>query len=346
MKSNKLVALCSCPTVLQMMGEKNVGVVTTAQTIRKMHTTHGLSEETIYTAIEKLDEPAYVFKDKEGSYVFIPGVIAKNAKGNDSDIEIPIILERAKDGSHYVASAYALDDFQKIESWIKNGKLVYAKTLQAQPSTNGVREVTPNFEHLVVGLSSTDNLLTGTDLVNFKFAAKGISDSFSAGDAEAASLSLRRRVDRNINSLLNERETTLARVSNYIKREADRTANIMGSDTELQRAGVHFAQANAIINAWTPTSSPKTSSAKTPQNTAASATCATSSTNTSQSPAKANYPCAATPSKPPSANASKHNSPQHAKPPPTPRRTGEPPSPPTGSRGESTNMKRRIWQCR
>lgn len=249
MKSNNLVALCSCPTVLQMMGEKNVGVVTTAQTIRKMHTTHGLSEETIYTAIEKLDEPAYVFKDKEGSYVFIPGVIAKNAKGNDSDIEIPIILERAKDGSHYVASAYALDDFQKIESWIKNGKLVYAKTLQAQPSTNGAREVTPNFEHLVVGLSSTDNLLTGTDLVNFKFAAKGISDSFPAGDAEAATLSLRRRVDRNINSLLNEKETTLARVSNFIRKEAARTEKIMGNDTEMQRAGVHFAQANAILNA-------------------------------------------------------------------------------------------------
>ena len=178
MKSTKLVPLCSCPTVLQMLGEKNVGVVTTAQTIRKMHTTHGLSEETIYTAIEKLDEPAYVFKDKAGSYVFIPGVIAKNTKGNDSDIEIPIILERAKDGSHYIASAYALDDFQKIESWIKNGKLVYAKTLQAQPSTNGAREVTPNFEHLVVGLSSTDNVLTGTDLVNFKFLTGGISDSF------------------------------------------------------------------------------------------------------------------------------------------------------------------------
>lgn len=64
-----------------------------------------------------------------------------------------------------------------------------------------------------------------------------------------ASLSLRRSPDLNASALLNERETTLARVSNYIKREADRTANIMGRDTELQRAGVAFAQANAIINA-------------------------------------------------------------------------------------------------
>lgn len=64
-----------------------------------------------------------------------------------------------------------------------------------------------------------------------------------------SSLSLRRRVDRNINSLLNEKETTLARVSNFIRKEAARTEKIMGGDTELQRAGVHFAQANAILNA-------------------------------------------------------------------------------------------------
>lgn len=64
-----------------------------------------------------------------------------------------------------------------------------------------------------------------------------------------ATFSLRRRVDRNINSLLNEKETTLARVSNFIRKEAARTEKIMGGDTELQRAGVHFAQANAILNA-------------------------------------------------------------------------------------------------
>lgn len=150
-------------------------------------------------------------------------------------------------------------------------------------------------------------------------------DAYSQQETSVSSLSLRRRVDRNINSLLSERETTLARVSNYIKREADRTANIMGKDTELQRAGVALHRPTPSSTRWTPTSFPKNSSAKTPQNTAASATCATSSTNTSQSPAKA-------------------NSPPHAKPPPTPHRTDEPPSPPTRSRGESTNMKRRIWQ--
>ena len=74
-------------------------------------------------------------------------------------------------------------------------------------------------------------------------------DAFSQPETSVSSLSLCRSPDRNASALLNERENTLARVSNYIKREADRTANIMGGDTELQRAGVHFAQANAILNA-------------------------------------------------------------------------------------------------
>ncbi|MBQ8517323.1 MAG: hypothetical protein IJ498_07070 [Akkermansia sp.] len=61
--------------------------------------------------------------------------------------------------------------------------------------------------------------------------------------------SLRRRPDRNTAALLNEQETTLLRVANYIKREAQRTARVLGADTEKLRAGVHYAQATAIITA-------------------------------------------------------------------------------------------------
>lgn len=64
-----------------------------------------------------------------------------------------------------------------------------------------------------------------------------------------ASFSLRRRPERNAAALLNERETTLLRVSNYIKREAQRTARVLGADTEKLRAGAHYAQATAIITA-------------------------------------------------------------------------------------------------
>ena len=78
---------------------------------------------------------------------------------------------------------------------------------------------------------------------------KPITSQQETSVSPTATLSLRRRVDRNINSLLNEKETTLARVSNFIRKEAARTEKIMGGDTELQRAGVHFAQANAILNA-------------------------------------------------------------------------------------------------
>lgn len=76
-----------------------------------------------------------------------------------------------------------------------------------------------------------------------------MEDGWEEYNDPTATFSLRRRVDRNINSLLNEQETTLARVSNFIRKEAARTEKIMGGDTELQRAGVHFAQANAILNA-------------------------------------------------------------------------------------------------
>ncbi len=83
----------------------------------------------------------------------------------------------------------------------------------------------------------------------FKTYFEEAPESPSQQETSDSSLSLRSSPDLNAYALLNERETTLARVSNYIKREADRTANIMGNDTELQRAGVAFAQANAIINA-------------------------------------------------------------------------------------------------
>ena len=64
-----------------------------------------------------------------------------------------------------------------------------------------------------------------------------------------SSLSLRRRPDRNLASILSNREKTLLQVSTYIKRHANRTARVIGADSDKLRAGVHFAQANAIIAA-------------------------------------------------------------------------------------------------
>lgn len=64
-----------------------------------------------------------------------------------------------------------------------------------------------------------------------------------------ATFSLRRRPDRNLASILSNREKTLLQVSTYIKRHANRTARVIGADSDKLRAGVHFAQANAIIAA-------------------------------------------------------------------------------------------------
>ena len=74
-------------------------------------------------------------------------------------------------------------------------------------------------------------------------------ESPSQQETSVSSLSLRRPIERNYATLLRERDATLLRVSNYIKRHAQRTARVIGADTDKKRAGVAFAQANAIIAA-------------------------------------------------------------------------------------------------
>lgn len=96
------------------------------------------------------------------------------------------------------------------------------------------------------------NITLGDALSNVKGKIKGMPEIIktpSQQETSVSSLSLRRRPERNAAALLNERETTLLRVSNYIKREAQRTARVLGADTEKLRAGAHYAQATAIITA-------------------------------------------------------------------------------------------------
>lgn len=71
----------------------------------------------------------------------------------------------------------------------------------------------------------------------------------SQQETSVSSLSLRRRPDSNLASILSNREKTLLQVSTYIKRHANRTARVIGADSDKLRACVHFAQANAIIAA-------------------------------------------------------------------------------------------------
>ena len=64
-----------------------------------------------------------------------------------------------------------------------------------------------------------------------------------------ATFSLSRNPEENRSTILSDREQTLTRVTNFIKREANRTARVLGADTDKRRGGVHFAQGQAIIHA-------------------------------------------------------------------------------------------------
>lgn len=265
LKQNRILPLCSCPVILPILGEKNVDVVTEARTLRKIGNQHHLSADEIYSVIQKLDHPEYVFKDTDESYIFIPGVIAKNDAGKDSDVETPIKLERTKNGEHYLASAYPLEHLDKIKSLLDKGKLVYVRTKNATPNTNGVPAVTQDFERLVRGSGFNDNILTEEDIVNYNFATLGISDSFTAAQASdlftdgtlQAENAIVTQPDANF-SIKPAAAATLdrftvdplgERIIHHIRTESRRYARLLGDKTPYQQAVNAVQSAASIISA-------------------------------------------------------------------------------------------------
>ncbi len=254
LKSKERVELCTLPRVLSALGENAPGIYTRAETLLKLAHKHHLSDQEIEDAIKALDDPLLVIKESATSYIFYLPIEAKNKAGQLSPVMAALRMRRDDSSGHYLMSAYPLENTQKIEERIRRQDVVYSKYDKATLSnSNAPSPFKPDLVRLMVKHGFTDNVLTEEDIVNFKFLTQGFSDSSdsypSQQETSVSSLSLRRSTERNATALLNERETTLLRVANYIKREADRTANVMGKDTELQRAGVAFAQANAIINA-------------------------------------------------------------------------------------------------
>lgn len=201
----------------------------------------------LVTALKAAESERY--SEKKGNKMLfdrlgVRTVVAENPNGS-KPIVTGFVLVSAGDESHAAlphTNFYALDELGSVQ-------LVGASAQRALALFDKIVNDNPtNWEQII---SATIEELKRKQTVFKRGESYNGSplDAFSQQETSVSTLSLRRRVDRNINSLLNERETTLARVSNYIKREADRTANIMGRDTELQRAGVAFTQANAIINA-------------------------------------------------------------------------------------------------
>ena len=82
-------------------------------------------------------------------------------------------------------SAYPLKSTQKIEEEIGRGHPVYSKYNKAALSnSNAPSPFKPDLMRLLVNRGFTDNVITEEDIVNYNFATRGISDSFTALDAD------------------------------------------------------------------------------------------------------------------------------------------------------------------
>ncbi|MBQ7023460.1 MAG: hypothetical protein IJN29_07760 [Akkermansia sp.] len=126
MDAKEHVRLCTMPTVLRMLGEPEGDVYTLPGTISKLVYTHNLAHPEVYRAVEELEDPLFVFRDTEKSYLFVLEMQATNNKGEKSNVAVAIQLQRSESG-HYLMSAYPLDALDKITKLEKLKALVYSK---------------------------------------------------------------------------------------------------------------------------------------------------------------------------------------------------------------------------
>ena len=179
MKSKARIELCTLPSVLAALGENAPGIYNRAETIYKLAHKHKLTDEEIETIIKSLDDPLLVIKESSSSYIFYLPVEAKNKAGNMSPVMAALRMHRDAESGHYMMSAYPLENTQKIEERIRRHDVVYSKYDEATLSnSNAPSPFKPDLVRLMVKHGFTNNALTEKDIVHFKFAAQGISDSF------------------------------------------------------------------------------------------------------------------------------------------------------------------------
>lgn len=221
MKAKTHVRLSSCPPVLKMLGEKDADVVTEARILWKIANTHKLSTEETERALRGMEYPMFVIKDSASSYIFVPGVLATNNRQTLADVEVPLSLERTRDGKHYVMSAYALDSLAKIEAILNGGgKLVYSRYGKAALSTNGVQGVTPDFIRLMVERGFTSDTIIETEDVkaDFSSAMAYIDEEQITRPLKAAARSFRAN-EAFVQQMLGE----MRQCMNKLRRLSDRT---------------------------------------------------------------------------------------------------------------------------
>lgn len=189
MKSKARIELCTLPSVLAALGENASGIYTRAEVVYKLAHKHKLSDEEIETIIKTLDDPLLVIKESSTSYIFYLPVEARNKAGIMSPVMAALRMRRDEESGHYMMSTYPLENMQKIEERIRRGDVVYSKYTEAALSnSNAPSPFKPDLVRLLVNRGFTGNVLTEEDIVNFKFAAQGVSDSFSAEQAESAGM--------------------------------------------------------------------------------------------------------------------------------------------------------------
>lgn len=241
LKSKEKIKLCTLPRVLSVLGEHAPGIYTRAETIYKLAHKHHLSNNEIEDIIKSLDDPLLVIKESSTSFIFYLPVKAKNKAGNIAPVMAALRMQRDEASGHYLMSAYPLDSTQKIEERIRRGDTVYSKYNKAALSnSNAPSPFKPDLVRLLVNRGFTDSVLTEEDIVNYNFALLGISDSFTAEEANfsIAALAPGDRFQGN---------PLAVRMSNYLRREAKRFARVLGDKTPHDTAVNAINSARSVI---------------------------------------------------------------------------------------------------
>ena len=198
-RKDALIPLCTSPRVFGMLGLEQADIVTEARTIRKLYG-KGLSEDEIVQAVEQFDDALAIIKDSDNSVILFPGMLAKNQSGELSDVQSAIHLQRTNDGEHYMASLYALDNYQKIEAQLKQGHLIYSKyTKEDLEANNGALGQKTGVSPTLVRLLTSQGLPKGEvttkdDLVK---AINSEIPNLSQNDAWKDSFSMRSKEVKN-----------------------------------------------------------------------------------------------------------------------------------------------------
>lgn len=164
-KVDAIIPLCSAPRAFHTLGLPTADIVTEARVIIKLKNKHGLSEAQIIEAVHGLDDPLLIIREKQDTVILFPGGLAVNKLGDQGDMIAPVKLERTKDGQHFMASLYPLDNLQKTINLLKQGKLIYSKYKEADLSTEKAPGLSPELLPQLARVGFREHTITEDDIV-------------------------------------------------------------------------------------------------------------------------------------------------------------------------------------